>query len=211
MNHLVLLGDSVFDNAPYVRAGEDVSSRLATRLPAEWQLDLLAADGSTTSDVLSQIQDIPATASHLFLSVGGNDALLKFDVLMAPVELSGQAFQLLHAATLQFERSYRQVLDLCAARHLPLTVCTIYGGDFEDEQERQAVKVGLMAFNDVIIRAASRVGADILDMRQVCSEPEDFTRTIEPSARGAEKIALALSSVVTGAQDTCHARTRIWA
>jgi hypothetical protein len=36
MGHLVLLGDSVFDNAAYVGGGPDVVAQLRARLPTGW-------------------------------------------------------------------------------------------------------------------------------------------------------------------------------
>ena len=78
MPHIVLLGDSIFDNASYTRGGPDIISQLRQLLRAEWRASLLAKDGATTDDVSSQLQWMPSDASHLVLSVGGNNALMKF-------------------------------------------------------------------------------------------------------------------------------------
>jgi hypothetical protein len=59
MNHLVLLGDSIFDNAAYVNGGPDVIKHLRSILPRDWQATLLAVDGSVTTDVIDQIAHIP--------------------------------------------------------------------------------------------------------------------------------------------------------
>src|SRR5689334_17141041 len=48
---LVLLGDSIFDNAAYVKGGPDVVSQVRHLLPAGWTADLLAVDGATTEGV----------------------------------------------------------------------------------------------------------------------------------------------------------------
>jgi hypothetical protein len=56
MNHLVLLGDSIFDNAAYVPGGPDVRAQLQERLPHDWRVTLLAVDGHRTSDVAGQLQ-----------------------------------------------------------------------------------------------------------------------------------------------------------
>ena len=52
MNHIVLLGDSIFDNAAYVGGGPDVIEQLKSILPRDWQATLLAVDGSVTTDVI---------------------------------------------------------------------------------------------------------------------------------------------------------------
>jgi hypothetical protein len=36
MPHVVLLGDSTFDNAAYVAGGPDVPTQLRARLPHDW-------------------------------------------------------------------------------------------------------------------------------------------------------------------------------
>ena len=49
-----------------------------------WRASLLAVDGATTDDVPSQVQRVPADASHVVLSVGGNDVLRNSGFLYAP-------------------------------------------------------------------------------------------------------------------------------
>src|SRR5213080_1875139 len=65
MKHIVLLGDSIFDNGHYTMGGPDVISQVRQLLPAGWQASLLAVDGSTTEDVPSQLHRMPPDASHL--------------------------------------------------------------------------------------------------------------------------------------------------
>ena len=84
MNHVVLLGDSVFDNAAYVAGGPDVRSQLQERLGAGWQVSLVAVDGDRAHNVAPQLQHLPPDASHLVVSVGGNDALDNLDFIAAP-------------------------------------------------------------------------------------------------------------------------------
>jgi len=43
--HIVLLGDSIFDNQPYVAPGRATIDALSARLPAGWQATLVARDG----------------------------------------------------------------------------------------------------------------------------------------------------------------------
>ena len=44
MSTLVLVGDSVFDNAAYVN-GPDVRAQVGTKMPDDWAVSLLAVDG----------------------------------------------------------------------------------------------------------------------------------------------------------------------
>lgn len=75
MPHAVLLGDSIFDNAGYVGGGPDVATQLRPRLPNGWRASLRAVDGAVIGGVGSQVRQLPTDASHLVVSVGGNDAL----------------------------------------------------------------------------------------------------------------------------------------
>src|SRR3954470_24212641 len=69
--HVVLLGDSVFDNKAYVAGGPDVIAQLRARLPAGWRASLGAVDGAVTADVTRQLGRVPQEATHLVVSVGG--------------------------------------------------------------------------------------------------------------------------------------------
>lgn len=77
-----------------------------------------------------------------------------------------------------------------------LVVCTIYEPPLENPELARLAQVPLAIFNDRIIRIASRLGVDVLDLRSVCTEPDDFVLEIEPSAEGARKIAGAIAEVV---------------
>src|SRR3954471_24838234 len=74
-SHVVLLGDSIFDNAAYVPRGEEVITKLRRRLTVGQSATLAAVDGSVIADVIRQFADIPGSATHLIISAGGNDAL----------------------------------------------------------------------------------------------------------------------------------------
>ena len=54
MKHVVLLGDSIFDNASYVPGKQPVIDQLRGQLPTSWEATLLAVDGDVTKDVLKQ-------------------------------------------------------------------------------------------------------------------------------------------------------------
>jgi hypothetical protein len=60
MSHLILLGDSIFDNAAYTDGGPDVVTQLNDVLLAGWAASLLAIDGSITGDIAGQVGCLPA-------------------------------------------------------------------------------------------------------------------------------------------------------
>jgi hypothetical protein len=207
--HVVLLGDSIFDNQVYTGGEPDVVSHLRSMIPAGWEATLLAVDGSTTADLPGQIARLPKAASHLVASVGGNDALGHSDLLILPARSVRHALWLLADRIAQFEASYRAALGVLLACGLPTTICTIYNGNFLDPDEATLIRVAVAAFNDVILRNAFEHGVPVIELRLVCTDPEDYANPIEPSGRGGRKIAGAIAAAV-GARGASSRRTTVW-
>src|SRR5829696_9937813 len=90
-SHVVLLGDSIFDNAAYTRGAPDVLTHLRSLLPQGWRATLCAVDGATSDRLAAQLPCVPGDASHLVIAIGGNDALQNSDLLSMPVTSSAQA------------------------------------------------------------------------------------------------------------------------
>ena len=199
MPHLVLLGDSIFDNAAYTDGGPDVVTQLRGLLPEGWRATLAAVDGAQAADVAAQVAGVDASATHLALSVGGNDALMASGLLDEPVYSSADALRLIATTVREFEARYRDAVAACLARRLPLAVCTIYHGNFPDPDYRERAIVALTALNDAIVRTACAHGLDVIDLRAVCDLPQDYANPIEPSSSGGAKIARAIARVATGA------------
>ena len=197
MMHIVLLGDSIFDNARYTKGRPDVISQVRQLLPAGWRASLLAVDGATTENVPSQLQRVPSDASHLVLSVGGNDALMNSSILHVPAHSVSQAVAALCELSRDFEEKYRRVVAACRQLPLPLTLCTIYNGCFPDRDFQRLASTALMVFNDVILRVGIEFGLAIIDLRFVCSSAVDYANPIEPSSFGGAKIARAIINLVS--------------
>ena len=208
MPHVVLLGDSIFDNAAYTSGGPDVVSQVRGLLPSGWGASLLAIDGSTTDDVPHQMQRLPAEATHLVLSVGGNNALNHASVLNTPAASTAQALGFLADVAVDFETRYRSAIEACLRPGLPLSVCTIYNGCFPDSTYQRVVSVALMVFNNAILKVAIEHRLPVIELRLVCADPRDYANPIEPSSVGGEKIARIIAALVNGSDAYAHA-TRI--
>jgi hypothetical protein len=197
VGHVGLLGDSIFDNGRYVPGGSPVVEQLRGRLPRGWRATLLAVDGAVAEDVPRQLARLPADATHLVVSAGGNNALENSVVLDDPAAPAAGVFGRLAAAQGQFRRAYRETLDGVLAAGRPTAVCTVY--DAVPGLAPEAVTL-LSVFNDVILREAFRAGVPVLDLRLVCDDGRDYSAAspIEPSTVGGMKIALGITRVVTG-------------
>jgi lysophospholipase L1-like esterase len=196
VSHVVLLGDSIFDNAAYVAGGLDVVRQLRQRLPYNSKATLAAVDGSTIRDVPEQLRRLPADATHLLVSVGGNDALNSSGFLTTPARSTTEALLDLADIGDEFERNYLAMLAETLAHGLPTAICTVYYPRFPEAALQRVAVVGLTVFNDCIIRAAFAYGLPLLDLRLICTEEGDYADSIEPSVQGGAKIARAIVEVV---------------
>lgn len=189
--HLVLLGDSIFDNAVYVPNGPAVIDHAKNLLPSEWRITLLARDGDVTTGIKSQLSRLPRDVTHLVISVGGNDALMALKVFSFPAKTVNDALTPLANIRRVFQREYRSMLQKTLIHRLPLAVCTIYDAVPGLTAE---LLTALAIFNDTITREAAAVGVPVLDLRHVCTEAADYSgiSSIEPSAQGGRKIAEAI-------------------
>jgi hypothetical protein len=197
MSHVVLLGDSIFDNAAYVGRGPDVVRQLREALPAGWTATLRAVDGAVTGSVPAQLARLPSDATHLVLSIGGNDALGQMHVLDDASRSIADALNRMAGIGGGFEAAYQTMLDAVAARTLPVAICTIYNPRYPDPRLQRLAVTGLTVFNDAIIRQAFARGLPLIDLRLVCDADTDYANPIEPSVRGGAKIAAAIARLVT--------------
>jgi len=197
MGHVVLLGDSIFDNAAYVRGGPDVVRQLRAKLPMRWDASLLAVDGAVTREVRGQLARLPGDATHLVVSAGGNDALGASFLLGQSVATVVEALSLLEAAQSRFAADYEEMAEAVAATGLPAAFCTIYDTP-PSAPDQRIVRTALALFNDIVTRAAFARGAGLIDLRLICDSDEDYANPIEPSARGGDKIASAIAAWAGG-------------
>lgn len=196
MAHVVLLGDSIFDNESYVPGGAPVIEQLRRKLPRATRATLLAVDGAVCSSVAAQLDRLPDDATHLFVSIGGNDALQHGGMLEEIDRRAGEVFAALTEMQQVFRQEYRAMLRGLLAAGLPAAVCTVY--DAVPGLVSEAVTM-LSLFNDVIVREAAREALAVLDLRLICDEPRDYSTVspIEPSEQGGMKLVERMVYVLT--------------
>lgn len=198
MEHVVLLGDSIFDNAPYVAQGADVLTQLRKLLGAGNVVTLLARDGDVLADMAGQVArlaQLETSPGWLLISCGGNDVLGLVGEMQRGVRSVLAGCELLATWQAAFQRDYSAMLELALTAGKPTAVATIY-----DSVPALApgLRTALAVFNDVILREASRRRLPVLDLRLVCTDSTDYAASspIEPSALGAKKIAAAIAALV---------------
>lgn len=213
MKHIVLLGDSIFDNLRYVEPDEqDVPHQLRTLVKDDCKVTNSAVDGDVIKDIVNQLNNLPSDATHLFLSVGGNDGLGQISSFDEPVDTIGDALQKMYLIGEDFKKSYSEMLDSVLAHKLPTAVCNIYYPRFHvkslnrmqgymseyanGEQKQEMAMAAETIFNDIIMFEVFKRKLPLIDLRVLCNDDQDFANPIEPSCIGGMKIAKTINKIV---------------
>ena len=195
MSHIVIAGDSIFDNGAYVPGEKVVYHQLKDIAVTTDEVTSLAVDGSVTKDTVEQLTRLPSTTTHLFISTGGNDALGQMDLLSQSVRSVADAMLLLSESQNQFRTSYRNLVSqIQRLPQMKTVVCTIYHPNAEAEAQN-VMDIGVSLFNDVIIEEANKARIPVLDIRGSFLNREDYANQIEPSSVGGWKLAKAMYSI----------------
>lgn len=210
--HIVLAGDSIFDNGSYVPGQPDVAQQLRNQLGEDSNVTLLAIDGDVTKDVHNQLTQLPEDTSHLFISVGGNDALGQLHIFTDPVSSVGEGFLKFSRVQTTFQQEYKAMLENALSLNIPTTICTIYKpcfyhpdmsrvgsyvGNGVSNTDLQNVSVtALTAFNDVILQEAVTTGIPLMDLRVMYDNVADYANPIEPSTIGGRKMVSVMESII---------------
>jgi hypothetical protein len=109
-SHLVLLGDSIFDNAIYATDAPAVIDHMRHTLSGSWNVTLIEHDGDVVANLETQIAKIPHDATHLVMSIGGNDALNALGIFSNRVDTVGEGLLHLSQICRDFQRGYRTML-----------------------------------------------------------------------------------------------------
>ena len=221
--NILLLGDSIIDNRSYVLEGElEVTAHLKKLYLYEPDVSITnnAVDGDTMYDLEYNHLDTPdiEEASHIIVSIGGNDLLHNISFLQRTSELSkimgkdarigkwgvkelnpsrNRVFEETYFEIIKpFTKQYETIVANLSNHRAKLLLCTVYEGDLVDSDEFSDVnnssKTMVSLFNDIVYRTANKYAAGVLELREIFVRPEDYANPIEPSHIGGEKLAKAM-------------------
>lgn len=210
--HIVLVGDSIFDNGSYVPGEPDVAQQLRNHMGDTSKVTLLAIDGDVTTGVKNQLKRLPEDATHLFISVGGNDALGCLWTFSKTVSNIGDGFLQFNTIQEEFHKKYSSMIDDVLKKECPTTICTIYRPCFSHQDlsrvasymgvdnakhdlQRMSVSA-LSIFNDVIFEESVTRGLPLMDLRTIYTEAADYANPIEPSTQGGQKMVTAIERII---------------
>lgn len=167
-------------DAYMVADGLPVIDLLKNDLSPGDQATLLAVDGDSIQDIDSQIQRLPRDASHLFISVGGNDTLQYASLLVQSNQSAPKMLDAIATMKAEFDRNYQQMLSAVLSLDKPTVLCTIYDQcPLLDPAMRLLEFTALSMFNDCITRQAIQAGLPLIDLRVICNEVTDYS-TVSP-------------------------------
>lgn len=191
MVHVVLIGDSILDNAAYVPRGGDVTSVLRKQV-GDGKVSLLAQDGAVIEGATGQLNSIPDDATLVVISAGGNDALQSIGVLLESADTVAEALDKVRVIRDRFRDRYRTLLNEARRYDCPMAICTIYDVMLPDLHQRRIANLALGVLNDVITREAVKRGLPLIDLRVMFSKDQHYANSIEPSEQGSHLIAAAI-------------------
>jgi hypothetical protein len=208
--NVVLLGDSVLDNKAYVQAHEpDVRTQLAMLLGDAHEVTLCASNRSTTVDVLDQLDTIPEGATHLVVTMGGDNLIDQLTYVDAPASTTKESLIIMSALSEQFRKLYNESLQSILKLGIPTIACTMHDPHFDDDTILAVSVVALQVFNDCIYQEASQAGIPLIELRSICNKEADFANSIELSAVGGQKLADVIERVLES-HDFSIKRTQVY-
>ena len=177
-NYVILMGDSVLNNANYVPTGKSVYDILKTKLSNVLNV---SRDGATINDLYGQLDKIPMdlnkSETYIFISIGGNDILNKRS------ELDSNDVMRLFNTYMDFLKALRTKLG-----SVNINIMNLYQ---PANPRYQSYKSSIEEWNKLINQYSNKIGEiyNVVDLNSLLRTPEDFVYDIEPSDTGSEKIA----------------------
>ena len=178
-NTLILMGDSILNNANYVPEGTSVYAFLKQKVS---NVINVAKDGATINDLYTQLDKIPIelnnSQTYIFISAGGNNIL------------SNSTTKLNKDQIIQLFNTYIDFLKALRAKlsNVNINILNLY---LPTNPRYQSYKSSVDQWNQLLKEYSNKIGEtyNILDLHTLLTSPEDFIYDIEPSKTASDKIA----------------------
>jgi len=187
IRNYVLLGDSILDNYSYVPNGENIAALLKKK-NQDGNVVSLAKNDTTIPYIPPQIdklRELPASYNDsntfIFLSVGGNDILAKYENNEKP----------------NFDIMLEEYNKLIESIKTVAPKAKIYLVDlyFPRNEENQRFWPVITEWNNKLTKYALDNNLSLFKISSILTDPEDFTNKIEPSSIGGQKMVDAMIKV----------------
>ena len=178
--NIVLIGDSMLDNSPYVLSGQSVSDIISKDLEKTTGTTLynFAKDGATINDCYSQLDKISTDLNNsnttIFLSVGGNN------ILNSRSRMDTKAISNLFDQYLELIKSIKTRVP-----NARLFALNLY---FPVKSHYKSYYDSITQWNKLLEDNLFQ-GYKLIQTNKLLVVEDDFTYDIEPSFKGGKKIA----------------------
>jgi len=178
--NIVLIGDSMLDNSPYVLSGQSVSDMISKDLENRTGTTLynFAKDGATINDCYSQLDkistDLNISNTSIFLSVGGNN------ILNSRIRMDTRAITNLFHQYLELIKSIKSRIP--NARLFSLNLYYPVNSHYKSYYD------SITQWNK-LLEDNTFQGYKLIQTNKLLVIEEDFVYDIEPSFKGGKKIA----------------------
>jgi len=182
-NNIVLLGDSIINNANYVPPGKSVVDILKSKSTNVFNF---AKDGDIISDLYTQLDLVPLdlnrSETYLFISAGGNDILNKHR------KLSETEVKQLFNTYMDFLNALQERLGSVKVNILNLYLPSSADPRFKIYRE------SVQQWNRLLEENSTTIGRiyNIIDIYSLLTTANDFVKGVEPSVTASPKIANAI-------------------
>ena len=178
VTHIVLLGDSIFQNNNYVPKSKSVEYLLKEKLSIPSLV--LAQDNAIIYDIPKQYNSMPlnlnAKTTNLYISIGGNDLLNLYEHNNTN---NSKLFNMV------WEIYKKTILMLIDSTQCNIILTDIY---FITDPNYSRYLPIIKKWNANLYRFASKNNFKVFKISEILTQPQDFTNSIEPSSVGGKKM-----------------------
>ena len=176
-NSIILMGDSIFANDPYVERGDSVGDKLQDK---HGNVLVVAQDNAVIDDLDYQFSKIPSNFDNnktkIIVSVGGNDLLNQY--MMADVSKTNHVNSI-------FNKYTSNLNNLRNNTSCEFILSNIY---YPRSPYYKRYYDIIEIWNDKLSKYAKNNGLKILNIDDTVDKKHYFTHDIEPSASGSSVI-----------------------
>lgn len=178
VTHIVLLGDSIFQNNNYVPKSKSVEYLLKEKLSIPSLV--LAQDNAIIYDIPKQYNSMPlnlnAKTTNLYISIGGNDLLNLYEHNNTN---NSKLFNMV------WEIYKKTILMLIDSTQCNIILTDIY---FITDPNYSKYIPMIKKWNSNLYQFAGQHKLNVFKISKILTQPKDFTNSIEPSVIGGNKM-----------------------
>lgn len=178
ITHIVLLGDSIFQNKKYVPKSKSVEYLLKEKLSIPSLV--LAQDNAIIYDIHNQYNTMPtdlnAKSTNLYISIGGNDLLNLYE------HNNTKDSNLFNMVWELYKKTILMIIDN--------TQCNVILTDiyFITDPNYSKYIPMIEKWNSNLYQFANQHKLKVFKISKILTQPKDFTNSIEPSVIGGKKM-----------------------